>query len=63
MDEKLIITVTPEGEVTVDADGFHGPMCKTTLEDMVSRMGPEKVEYFEKPEFNEVVAENKAYAS
>lgn len=63
MDEKLVITVSPDGNVMVDAQDFHGPVCKDTLEEMVSKMGPGKVEYVEKPEFNEVMTQEKAYAT
>lgn len=53
MSEKIVkITITPNGEASIDADGFKGESCKDATKAFEEIYG-QKLSYQDKPELHE----------
>ncbi len=53
--ETLTVTVSPEGELTIDADGHHGPTCLAAIAEISNALGPATTTT-KKPEFHQTIA-------
>lgn len=49
--KTLMITVTPEGEITTEAVNFQGPACQTCTQGFLSFLGLQAEWEQTKPEF------------
>lgn len=49
--QKITITFEPDGEYSVDLEGFHGKGCQKELEEIAA--GDKVIETHKKPEFFE----------
>ena len=55
MAEEIIVDISPEGVVKMDAKGFHGKQCEIIMAEIEATLG--KVANVRvKPEYNEKVA-------
>lgn len=49
-EEKIVIEIDPEGNISADAQGFSGDACITDLEKLLDRLSPGISDLERKPE-------------
>jgi hypothetical protein len=49
-EQKLVITISPEGKISADAEGFSGDMCINELEKLLVGLSPGNLSVDRKPD-------------
>jgi len=55
MTEEILVEISPEGKVTMDAKGFHGKQCEVVMSEIEQALGEVSTVRL-KPEYHEKVA-------
>ena len=53
--QQVIVTATPDGNVTVEAEGYKGPMCEKATAAIEAAVGKQTA-HQRKPEFHQQAA-------
>jgi hypothetical protein len=49
-EQKLVITISPEGKISADAEGFSGDICIHELEKLLDGLSPGNLSVDRKPD-------------
>ena len=51
--QEVVVKITKDGNITMEANEFHGTTCKKTLDNLVKNIGTEDNQFKAKPEYYE----------